>query len=132
MRIFWFILFLLASTEVWGADWRLLITQAKDAYYFDADSVQTLENRNIRVWGREVLSEDSKSKVLKNFGKAFQSLHSASVLFEINCREKMVRALGVEYYAADGFMIPSDSYEGGWEIILPGTPEDALRNKVCK
>jgi len=125
-------IFLLASTEAGGADWRLLTHKAKDAYYFDADSIRTLDNQNIRVWGREILSEESKSGIIKNLGNAFTSLYSAGVFFEINCREKMIKAIMVEYYSNDGFMISAESYDGEWEIILPDTTQDALRKKICK
>jgi hypothetical protein len=130
--ICWMIIFLLASLEAWGADWKPLIIQSKNAYYFDADSVQTLENKNIRVWGKEVLAEESRTQNIKNLGDNFKTLHSASVLFEINCREKMIKALMVEYYSYDGFILSSDSYDGEWEIVIPDTTQDALRNKVCK
>jgi len=128
----WVGIFLFASPETWGADWKLLANQSTDAYYFDADSIRTLDNKNIRVWGREILSEESKSKTTKNLGDAFTHLHSASVFFEINCREKMIKALMVEFYSNDGFIISSDSFDGEWEIIIPGTTQDALRKNVCK
>ena len=129
--ICWVGILLFASAETWGADWRLLTTKANGVYYFDADSIQALDNKNIRVWGREILAEKGKSQILKNLGEAFKSLHSASVLFELNCPEKMIRALLVEYYSQDGFMLFADSCDGEWEIIIPDTTQDSLRKKVC-
>jgi hypothetical protein len=128
----WVGIFLFASAETWGADWKLLTTKASGVYYFDADSIQALDNKNIRVWGKEILAEKGKSQILKNLGEAFMSLYSASVLFEINCREKMIRALMVEYYSQDGFILSADSYEGEWEIVIPDTTQDLLRKKVCQ
>jgi hypothetical protein len=125
-------LLLLSSPEIWGTDWRLLSNQSSNAYYVDADSVRTLDNKNIQVWGKEILSEEKKSKIIKNLGDAFTHLHSASVLFEINCQGKMIKALMVEFYSHDGFIISSDSFDGAWEIIIPDTTQDALRKNTCK
>ena len=125
-------IFLMASPETWGADWRLLSNQSNAAYYFDTDSIRTLDNKNMRVWGKEVLTEKGKSTTIKNLGDAFTHLHSASVFFEINCREKMIKALMVEFYSNDGFIISSDSFDGEWEIIIPDTTQDTLRKNVCK
>ena len=128
----WVGIFLFAAPATWGANWKVLANHANDAYYFDADSIKTLDNKNIRVWGREILSEESKFKSIKNLGDDLKNLHSANVFFEINCNEKMIKPLMVEYYSHDGFIISSDSYDGEWEIIIPETTQDVLRKNVCK
>jgi hypothetical protein len=125
-------IFLFVSQEVWAADWKLLVNQSNDSYFFDADSIKNLDNKNIRVWGKEILSEERKSRIKKNLGDDLKNLHSASIFFEINCREKMIRPLMIEYYSHDGFIISTDSYDGEWEIVIPGQTQDVLRENVCK
>jgi hypothetical protein len=123
---------LFASLETRAADWKLLANQSNDDYFFDADSVKALDNKNIRVWGKETLSEEKRSRIKKNLGNDLKNFHSAWVFFEINCGEKLIRPLAVEYYSHDGFILSTDSYDGKWEIIIPETTQDVLRERVCK
>lgn len=113
-------LILFLCMEVRGADWKLFFS-TKDGYtcYYDPESITHPSKDIVRVWKKDILSEERKVPG----GDEVYSY--AKTLFEFHCIEREHRILYVVYYSKDDRVLSSVNPEDErWFNALKGAAAD--------
>lgn len=113
-----------------SADWVYYTTSSSGAHYFDSKSVTFTSKNQVKVWARRVWSQrDAKeAKLLTGY-----TVKESKVLYAIDCRNNQRKMLKLIVYGQDGTPVSDSTYQNAqWELIIPDSTEDVLRQRVCK
>jgi hypothetical protein len=118
--------------EVWGADWKYYCGNDYYMDFYDAQGITRPSKDVVRVWVKSDYTEKGVLDRVKDFGKKYEYLNHAIVLWEINCAEKKLRRLSATNYDHIGNVINSSSSQGEWAFIIPESISESLYKTVCK
>lgn len=124
--------------ETWGEDWRSFGTSEVNAqkWFYDADSL-THPSKNIvrvrtNVW-IDTHSKEGTDRYVEELKKRFKNLNHVMSLTEVDCKDKRTRILEITGYSNDGKVLSSFwNPKKNWDLIVPGSRDEALYKAVCK
>jgi hypothetical protein len=125
-------LLILGNAEVWGADWKLYVTNELYWAYYDAQSITRPSKNIVRVWTKNNFTEKGVLNWVGDLGKKYENLSYTKVLMEINCVENKLRRLSGSCYDNKGDVISPSSFPSEWDFIPPETIAESLYKAVCK
>jgi len=114
-------------------------------YYYDKDSIKR-ESGIVRVWTEDKYNEKNErwSKWVKLCKENKNIYETESIndcdrfsyrkkLFEINCKKNTSRIISETMYDENGdYLSYMDTPTDPWDLIVSGSIEDKLKNRVCK
>ncbi len=143
----WSLLSILSVCEVRGANWvPFEANNVGDVFYYDKESINNYSGNIVRVWDKEIFSEEGKKNLInvlvrtglsedKLLQKGYDKVASKTNLIEINCKDKTAGILSLTYYYADGSVLETFDLSG-YDVprihINPESAIEKLHNKVCR
>jgi hypothetical protein len=134
LRILFAIIFLLTFISIsYSAEWEIYTKSILGIHYYDKENIKHMPNNIIRVWEKTIYSDAGKEDSIKDLGDRFKDINYTVTLNQINCNEKMYRAVLVADYDSKGSAISSyDNPILKETIILPESVIERLYKIVCK
>ena len=93
----------------------------------------------VQLWGNKVISDKGRDIVIqfrtqnRLSTEGYDKLKESKSFIEIDCKKKTKRELSTHDYNTDGKILYTDSPDKpNWDYIIPDSPMDTLRKKVCK
>ncbi|MEN6318431.1 MAG: surface-adhesin E family protein [Syntrophaceae bacterium] len=112
-------------------------TKYRDALYIETNSI-THSSQNIYwVWSLMAPSEKSRylqqvKNELQKSNKSTDGLKYIEVLNQIDCTNKRIRSMRIEYLTIEGKMIHfAEATDQEWKTIYPGSLWHAMQNAAC-
>lgn len=132
------LLFLIFPIEVMGENLEFDEDQEGSVYFYDTGSVK-LSLGSVTVWITIYGPEKSGGRIIgstKNMipidNDKLRDLAFAKQFVKINCNEEKYRFVTYRGYSKSGDILFKIDYPSDWDLIEPGTPEDRLKNILCK
>jgi hypothetical protein len=133
-------LFIPASPVKGASDWEEFKTYKGNVYSYNKATIKLRAEAIIQVWVKTVYSDEGRERhvqYMKKQGlstaKDWYKLSDSLSSVEVDCRKEKTRVLYITYYYADGGILHSQSSNAqDWRAIVPDSPFDLLREKVCK
>ncbi len=123
----------LGYLEARGADWKLYYSdKTTGQFYYDAENIIYPSPEVIRVWVKEDVTAEIIYNAIKDIGDKYQDLSHLVILFEINCKDKIIGDLKTTFYSKQGAIMSSIRSTGDRYPIKPGLMGQALYKAVCK
>jgi len=119
-------------TEVWGADWKLFVTDTKTIGYFDAESITRPSKDIVKVWIRCEYTDNGVTGKVEELGKKYENTVETTALQEINCSDKKRRTLSLTHYSKKGKVLYTSSHAGEWNDVIKKSIWEGLCEAVCK
>jgi hypothetical protein len=124
-------LFVLAFSNVFGADWKFFSKSEGSSFFYDAESVSWPSEKIVRVWVKAVVSEKDRLVWVAKGGKKYLNLSYIKSSLEINCTDRSERSLSVDLFSEQDIL---DSFQGqpsDWSFIPAGSNWDNLYKAIC-
>ena len=129
--LFFFAIFVYG--EAWGADWKAFGSDSNTVSFYDKENISHSSNDIVRVSIKVVYTPAGVSDLVHSYGQRYRGLDHKVSLFELNCKDKMIRLLSSTWYWADGREItPYSNPNDKWYSIDPESSLDSLRKEVCR
>jgi hypothetical protein len=125
-------LVIFSYAEVWGADWKLLITLETEVYYYNPETLTNSSRNVLRVWLKAVFSKKGITEMVGTFGKRYENLSYGLLLNEVDCGERKSRFLSLLLYSEDGSVLGSEDSPDKFADIVPGSADSYLYKEVRK
>jgi DedD protein len=137
-RIIFLVFISLFSNQAWAANWIYFDKTVAGDVYYGKNSMKKVNNSNILVWNKVILSKEAKTKyfsILKGIHKEPQNPSMLSYykkLVEIDCVNKKIKDTSMTLYDEKGKVIYAlpKSESGEWNDILPDTVGEKLSKIV--
>jgi hypothetical protein len=122
-----------AFAEVSETDWKLYTQSEFGLYQYDAEGINYFSKCLVRISQRIVLTDRSRTDLVRELGKEYGDVREIITLREIDCAVKKSRILGLIYCSEKGMVIKRESYEPiEWDVIIPDSVDDVLYHEVCE
>ena len=122
-----------AFAEVSATDWKLYTKSEFGLYQYDAEDINFFSKCLVRISQRIVLTDRSRTDLVRELGKEYGDVREIITLREIDCAVKKSRILGLIYCSEKGMVIKRESYEPiEWDVIIPDSVDDVLYGVVCE
>lgn len=120
----------------WVEHWR---SPKGNIFSYNTTSITHITKDVVQVWEREVFSDEGRGRQTRLMRKmelspeGYDKISHALILYEIDCKKKMVRTLSFSHYDTDGkVLLTSSSDNPDWRYIVTGSVMETLREKACK
>ncbi len=128
-----FLFTILVYEEAWGADWKTFGSDSNTVSFYDKENISHSSSDIVRVSIEVVYTPTGVSDLVHTYGNRYRGLDHKVSLFELNCKDKMIRLLSSTWYWADGREItPYLTPNNKWYSIIPESSEEDLQNEVCR
>lgn len=133
LAVFGFIVFF--AIEAQATDWKYYCTDAKGGdHFYDTQRISRGQD-TVKVWTKNVLSEDAKKAILKKFPNP-TDIEKISYIVkrdEVNCSRNTYRILStVVYNSGGGVFSSSDTPDDSFQEVVPGSTLATLVEILCK
>jgi tetratricopeptide (TPR) repeat protein len=111
---------------------QINVNSSGSVEFIDYKSITHVSESIVRVWTKIDIDKNDKAfletrKVLREKG----DLKYVMFYHEFNCVESKVRALSSAWYGEEMVLDGSHNDESPWEIVIPDTVYENLKNAVC-
>ena len=136
--VFFIILFVLLciSKDVIGANWKFVGQTEEFSWYYDAESINLLQN-DIRVLVKYIPNDEDarlrylESRQKKQIGLPDNYSHSL-FLYEVNCEDKTIKTLIITEYTNEEEIIKSENMSNPAPIYtVPGSIGYKIQKTIC-
>lgn len=101
-------------------------------YFIDYKSITPVTETIIRVIAKIDINKNDKDFLkMREALREKGSLENAMDYVEINCVESKIRFLSTAWYGKEGMLHQNDYDDPTWEIILPDSIREHLKNAMC-
>jgi len=118
--------------EVWGAEWIKLGSYAEANIYYDAKSIYSSADGNLRVLSKLVFSEKGKIDNVRKFGKEQENVTHWLTLHEYDCKDKKFCVLEISFWSEEKLSGGTGPMLKEWESPSRGSPGQLLYKAICK
>ncbi|MFA5321689.1 MAG: surface-adhesin E family protein, partial [Smithella sp.] len=133
-------IYFLFAHQALAADWVYFASNSARDSYYDKSNIIKADKNIIRVWTKQILSENGKVKKVSNLksnGKECGNLDLISYILklsEIDCVNKKIKDSSVTFYDEKSNLLYSslNRETGNWDDIVPHSVAEKLKNILCE